>query len=113
MSIARNMMSGAVPMSVALHFRSAGIATAQSTAPAALEKTTATKKTGVPVATHPVLEPKALAIEKAASDRLAAIHSMSFTPTVSYRSPNRVGVPLAYAAKRFQFFEDFVRIQIR
>ena len=45
---------------------------------------------------EPVLEPKALEILKAASDRLAAAHAMRFTAVISYESPSRLGPPLVY-----------------
>ena len=45
------------------------------------------------------LEPKALAILKAACDRLAAAHSMEFTAVVTYENPSRIGPPLAYTTK--------------
>jgi hypothetical protein len=47
----------------------------------------------------PSLEPKALAIVKAACDRLAAAHSMQFTAVVTYENPSRLGPPLAYTTK--------------
>jgi len=47
----------------------------------------------------PVLEPKAIDILKAASSRLAAAHSMTFTAVMSYESPSRLGPPLVYATK--------------
>jgi len=45
------------------------------------------------------LEPKALDILKAACDRLAAAHSMSFTAIVMYENPSTLGPPLAYMTK--------------
>lgn len=42
------------------------------------------------------LEPKALAILKGASDRLAAAHTMTFTAVSTYESPSRIGPPLVY-----------------
>ena len=42
------------------------------------------------------VEPAALALVKAMSDRLAAAKTMSFTATTSYESPDRTGEPLAY-----------------
>jgi hypothetical protein len=48
---------------------------------------------------RPVLEPKAIELLKAASSRLAAAHTMSFTTVVTYESPSRLGVPLAYTTK--------------
>src|SRR6185503_11264163 len=55
----------------------------------------APKKAAAP-AVEPVLEPKALEILKAASDRLAAAHTMSFTAVISYESPSLLGPPLVY-----------------
>jgi hypothetical protein len=49
----------------------------------------------------PSLEPKAIEILKAASARLAAAHSMSFTADVSYESPTRQGPPLVYVTQSF------------
>jgi hypothetical protein len=45
------------------------------------------------------LEPKAIDILKAASARLAAAKSMTFTAVVSYESPSRFGPPLIYSTK--------------
>ncbi len=45
------------------------------------------------------LEPKAIDILKAASDRLAAARTMSFTAVVSYESPSRLGIPLVYTTR--------------
>ena len=42
------------------------------------------------------LEPKALDLLKAMSDRLAAATSMTFTAVTTYESPARTGEPLAY-----------------
>ncbi len=67
----------------------AACTSAQSTADAA-------KK---PADSGPALEPKALEILKAASDRLAAAHSMTFTADVSYESPTRQGPPLVYVTQ--------------
>jgi hypothetical protein len=47
----------------------------------------------------PTLEPKAIEILKAASNRLATAHSMSFTADVTYESPTRQGPPLVYATQ--------------
>lgn len=43
------------------------------------------------------LEPKAVDILKAASARLAAARTMSFTAVAAYESPSRLGPPLVYA----------------
>jgi hypothetical protein len=45
------------------------------------------------------LEPRAIDILKAASARLAAAKSMSFTAIVSYESPSRLGPPLVYSTR--------------
>ena len=50
-------------------------------------------------AVKPVIEPKAIEILKAASDRLAAAKSMNFTAVVSYESSSRYGPPLVYTTK--------------
>ena len=55
----------------------------------------ASKKAPAPVV-EPVLEPKALEILKAASDRLAAARTMRFTAVISYESSSRLGPPLVY-----------------
>jgi hypothetical protein len=47
----------------------------------------------------PVLEPKAIELLKAASNRLAAAHTMSFTAVVTEESPSRLAIPLAYTTK--------------
>jgi hypothetical protein len=47
----------------------------------------------------PSLEPKAIAVLKASSARLAAAPSMSFTAIVSYESPSRPGPPLVYTTR--------------
>jgi hypothetical protein len=47
----------------------------------------------------PVLEPKAVELLKAASNRLAAAHTMSFTAVVTEESPSRLAIPLAYTTK--------------
>lgn len=52
-----------------------------------------------PPPSKPVLEPKAIDILKAACNRLAAAHSMSFTAIVMYESPSLLGPPLAYTTK--------------
>jgi hypothetical protein len=55
---------------------------------------------GTAVLTYrPGLEPKAIDILKAASDRLAAARTMSFTVVVFHESPSRFGHPLVYATK--------------
>jgi len=64
-------------------------------APQAAKPAKSSKKAVAP-AVEPVLEPKAIELLKAASDRLAAARSMSFTAVISYESPSRLGPPLVY-----------------
>jgi hypothetical protein len=45
------------------------------------------------------LEPRAIEILKAASARLAAAKTMTFTAVVSYESPSRLGPPLVYSTQ--------------
>lgn len=45
------------------------------------------------------LEPKAIDVLKAASDRLARARSMKFTAIVSYENPSLLGPPLIYTTK--------------
>ena len=49
--------------------------------------------------THPALEPKAVEILKASSDRLAAAHTLAFTAVETYESPSRQGHPLVFVNK--------------
>jgi hypothetical protein len=72
----------------------AGAANPQSTAPAS-PSGEAPSKAEAP-AVKPVLEPKALDLLKAMSDRLAAAHSLAFTAVVTYEHPSRIGPALAY-----------------
>ncbi len=53
----------------------------------------------------PQIEPKAVEILKAACDKLAAAHAMSFTALVTYESPSRLGFPLAYGTKSEVLFQ--------
>src|SRR5512144_249496 len=64
-------------------------------APKAAEPTSPPSKEAAP-AVKPVLEPKALNLLKAMSDRLAAAKSMSFTALSTYEHPSRIGPALAY-----------------
>ena len=70
---------------------------AQQSQPAsqAAKPTKASKKAPAPVV-EPVLEPKAMEILKAASDRLATARAMRFTAVISYESSSRLGPPLVY-----------------
>jgi hypothetical protein len=46
-----------------------------------------------------ILEPRAMALLKAMSDRLAAAKSMSFTATVGYEFPSQLGPPILYTTR--------------
>ena len=46
-----------------------------------------------------VLEPRAMELLKAASDRLAAAKSMSFTAVASYEYPSQLGPPILYTVR--------------
>jgi hypothetical protein len=72
----------------------AGGASAQGAMSVAKNKSTLSKKPGAPD-----LEPKALELLKASSDRLVAAHTMSFTAVEIFEHPSRHGHPLAYSTK--------------
>ncbi|MBL8707211.1 MAG: DUF2092 domain-containing protein [Rhodospirillales bacterium] len=48
---------------------------------------------------QPALDPKAIDLLKAMSARLAAAKAMSFTATITFESPSRLGPPLAYTTR--------------
>lgn len=75
-----------------------GSAAQTQQAPKAAKPAKSTSKEAPPVA-RLTLEPKAMEIIKAVSDRLAAARTMSFTAVVSYESPSRLGTPLIYTTK--------------
>ena len=52
-----------------------------------------------PAPTKMVLEPRAMDLLKAASDRLAAAKSMSFTAVASYEYPSQLGPPILYTVR--------------
>jgi hypothetical protein len=86
----RKLFGWALLMCLLVFSVGAGAAYAQGSAQPADKKAAAAK---------PVLEPKAIELLKASSARLAAAHSMSFTAEVTYESPSRMGIPLAYTTK--------------
>jgi hypothetical protein len=69
--------------------------------PAAAKPAAGKKATAAPLVlpAQMALEPKAIAILKASSARLAAAKSMKFTAVVSYESPSRLGPPLIYSTR--------------
>ncbi|MBL8419578.1 MAG: DUF2092 domain-containing protein [Dechloromonas sp.] len=69
------------------------------TAPAGAKPTkSAVKKPAAPV-DKPALETRAVDLLKATSSRLAAAKAMSFTATVSYEHPSRLGPPLVFTSR--------------
>lgn len=46
-----------------------------------------------------ILEPRAMELLKACGDKLAAAKSMSFTATVGYEYPSRLGPPIVYTSR--------------
>ncbi|MGO9019599.1 MAG: DUF2092 domain-containing protein [Syntrophobacteraceae bacterium] len=62
-------------------------------------KSAKSKRAEAPPVVQMGLEPKAIELLKAASRRLGAARSMSFTAVVTYESPSRLGTPLAYTTK--------------
>jgi len=73
---------------------------AQTTAPAAKSAAPAkATKSAKPSAYKPVIEPRAMDLLKAMSARLAAAKSMSFTATVGYEFPSKLGPPIAYSVR--------------
>ena len=76
----------------------AATASAQTTTPPPKKKPAAAKK-APPVDTHPALEPKAVDLLKAMSDRLAAAKTMTFTAVELFETSSRHGHPLAYTMR--------------
>src|SRR5215468_10741795 len=83
----------------------AASAGAQTPAPAAPAKP-APAKAAKPAAKKPaasqfklILEPKAMDLLKATSDKLAAAKTMSFTAVVGYEYPSKLGPPIVYSTR--------------
>lgn len=79
---------------------------AQSAAPAAPQAKTAAPAKAAKPAPKPtgsefklVVEPRAMELLKAMSARLAAAKSMSFTATVGYEYPSKLGPPIVYTVR--------------
>jgi hypothetical protein len=71
----------------------------QSSKPSATQKKAVPAKKPVVTQPKPDLEPKAIQILKATSDRLAAARTMAFTAVETFESSSRQGHPLAFANK--------------
>jgi len=69
------------------------------TSKAPVQKKTAQAKKVSASPPKPELEPRAVELLKATSERLAAAHSLSFTALEIFEFPSRQGHPLAYATK--------------
>ena len=91
----RQIMSRFVVVGLAGLFLASGTVAAQSSKP----RPTKPAAKGAPADTRPALEPKALEILKATSDRLAGAHTMSFTAVELFEHLTRQGAPLGYTAK--------------
>src|SRR5215475_10477080 len=84
----------------------AAIAAGQTGAPAAAPAKPAPAKAAKPAAKKPaasqfklILEPKAMDLLKATSDKLAAAKTMSFTAVVGYEYPSKLGPPIVYSTR--------------
>jgi hypothetical protein len=95
MMIREKFLRCALLLALGVFLATSGHAQPPPRAPQAAKPAKVSKKAAAPTV-KPVLEPKALEILKAASDRLAAARSMSFTAVISYESPRRLGPPLVY-----------------
>jgi hypothetical protein len=74
-------------------------AASPTTAPAKPAKAAKPAKKAAGPAIQTGLDPRAIEVLKAASARLAAARTMSFTAVVSYESPTLLGPPLVYSTK--------------
>jgi len=97
MIMGHKFFGAALLLSLLVLSSAAGAANAQSTTPPAKKRITQSKKPPAP--RKPDLEPRAIALLKASSDRLAAARSLSFTAVEIFEHPSRHGHPLAYATK--------------
>jgi hypothetical protein len=98
MMIRYKLLGGALLMFLITLSIAAGAANAQSTTTPAKKKTTQTKNLPA-TQLKPMLEANAVELLKASSARLAAARTLSFTVVVTYESPSRLGIPLAYTTK--------------
>lgn len=85
-------------LSLALTLVLTGAAWPQTAAPPTKKKTAPSAKP-TPAAPQLQLEPEALKILKATSDKLAGAHTMSFTAVELFENLTRQGTPLGYTAK--------------
>src|SRR5664279_1563632 len=97
-TIMQSMSCRKALLSLAMMFLIAGTAFTQRAAPQAKKKTAASSKP-TPAAPALQLEPKALEILKATSDRLAGARTVSFIAVELFEQLTRQDVPLGYTAK--------------
>jgi len=90
----KTLVAGVVGLAVCL-----GSAQAQQPAAKAPAKTTSTARKTAASPYKPVVEARAMALIKAMSETLAAAKSMSFTATVGYEYPSKLGPPLVYTTR--------------
>jgi hypothetical protein len=99
--VRRALLGGAILLGAALALPAA----AQSAAapaqarPAAPAKPAPKKAQAKPAPFKPVLEPRAVELLQAMSQRLAAARSLSFTAVASYEYPSRLGPPIVYSMR--------------
>src|SRR5438128_931218 len=91
------MMSRKRPVRWAFVIVTAGMLASAGAQPARKPKPVTSKRSAV--SQIPRLEPKALDLLKAASNRLSAARSMTFTAEVTYESPSRSGQPLTHSTR--------------
>src|SRR6058998_1072554 len=87
----------ALPVALAV-LLAASAANAQS-APHATNTPASVRDNAMATQAKPALEPKALELLKATSDRLAAAHTLAFTAVETYESMSRQGHPLVFLNK--------------
>jgi hypothetical protein len=92
MLFAKSMLVPLLVLSMAAVADAQGSSTAAATKAGQVRRTRAVRST-------PDLEPRAIALLKASSDRLAAARSLSFTAVELFEQPSRHGHPLAYATR--------------
>lgn len=91
---------GVVTLGVCLQVEAGGQLASGTQPPANANADANARRAATAVAPYqPGLEPKAVAILKAAAERLSAARSMAFTAVVSYEGPSLLGPPLIYSTR--------------
>jgi hypothetical protein len=98
MNLASNHFIRQTGIAMALSILAVTGASAQTAPSGAKPAKPAVKKKAAPV-DKPALEVRAVDLLKATSSRLAAAQAMSFTATVSYEHPSRLGPPLVFTSR--------------